>query len=383
MVLCGKYCKRNVRRIIFLISLFLITLILLISDSGCKQKSQSEAHKDFDFDLVGFKKQVEKCVTVSAGGDVNFGGGVTPYLSRYGLEYPFSAVQEALTNADFTFVNLECCIASSGYPEPGKEFTFRGPPDSARALKIGGIDVVSLANNHAKDYGDKALSETIEGLDAEGISRCGAGMNSAEAYQPCYLESHGVRVAFVAFTWVVPAGWAARNSTPGVATTYNTEMVARTIMEAKKSSNYVVASFHWGIELARSPGAAQRELAHLAVDSGADLVLGHHPHVVQGFELYKGRLISYSLGNFVFSPPREISSKTVILTALLSPDGLVQAKIFPARISNCRPVVMKGAEAESWLMDLAGLSRPLGVDMETRAGEGFIGGRLKDDVSRK
>src|SRR5450756_3182357 len=142
----------------------------------------------------------------------------------------------------------------------------------------------------------------------------------------------------------------------------------------KAKSDYVVASFHWGIELATSPGADQRELAHLAVDSGADLVLGHHPHVVQGLELYRNRLIAYSLGNFIFSPPREISSRTFAVMAVLGPEGLVQAKIVPMFISACRPVIISGGASSSWLGTIAGYCRELGTGMTVRGERGFIGG---------
>jgi len=313
-------------------------------------------------------------VTISAAGDVNFGDGVTPTLTANGLDYPFSGVSAAFENTDLSFVNLECCISSTGSPVAGKEFTFEGPADSAGALGMGGIKVVSLANNHSKDYGTAAFLETLGHLQQNGIAWCGAGKNSAEAYSPAVLDAHGTKVAFVAFTWVIPDGWPATATSPGCATTTDRNRVAQTIEEAKAKAAYVVASFHWGIELATSPNEEQRSLAHLAVDSGADLVLGHHPHVVQGLELYKNRLIAYSLGNFVFSPPREASAKSVMVLTLLGPGGLVEAKVVPAVISGCRPVILNGQAADAWAATIAGYSKSLGTTMTVTGGRGYVSG---------
>ncbi len=203
---------------------------------------------------------------------------------------------------------------------------------------------------------------------------CGGGADSTEAYSPAILDARGRKVAFVAFTNIVPEGWPAGPSSPGVATCNDSSRVARTIEEAKSKADYVVASFHWGVELATSPSDDQVRLGHLAVDSGADLVLGHHPHVVQGLELYKNRLIAYSLGNYVFSPPREISSHTMTLIALMGPDGLLQARIVPMFIRGCRPVVVSGDTATSWLSTIAGYCDGLGTEMTVSQDRGFIRG---------
>jgi poly-gamma-glutamate synthesis protein (capsule biosynthesis protein) len=313
-------------------------------------------------------------VTISAAGDVNFGDGVTPSLEAGGLDYPFSGVSQAFAATDLAFVNLECCISSVGTPVAGKEYTFRGPADSAGALRDGNIKIVSLANNHSKDYGAAAFLETLVHLRQNGVAWCGAGQNSTEAYTPAVLEAHGKKVAFVAFTGVVPDGWTATATSPGCATTWDTKRMVAAIKSARATADYVVASFHWGIELATSPNSEQRSLAHLAVDNGADMVLGHHPHVVQGFELYRNRLIAYSLGNFVFSPPRAESARSVMVMALLGPGGLVQARIVPASISGCRPIILNGAPADAWAGTMAAYSKALGTPMTVSGGWGFISG---------
>lgn len=353
----------------------LVALVLLaaaIASAGCGSSEAGKKSTRASYQFTGFSDEAQNLMSVAAGGDVNFGDGVTPAITSNGPDYPWEDASAVFETADVGFVNLECCLATGGSPVAGKEFTFRGPPEAATGMADAGVDVVSLANNHSKDYGVSAFLETLEDLKANGIAWCGAGNNAVEAYTPAVIERHGRKVAFIAFTWVVPDGWPATSASPGCATAYDADRIAETIQKARSSADYVVASFHWGIELATSPDSEQRKLARLAVDSGADLVLGHHPHVVQGFEVYKNRLIAYSLGNFIFSPPREISAKTLTVTALLGPDGLVQARVVPMVINGCRPLILNGTAADSWLGTVAGYSSEFDTPFEIRDGRGFI-----------
>lgn len=356
----------------------MVTLALALATAGCGGQGNASNSRmklaTLWSSIAGASGAASGLVTISAGGDVNFGDGVTPSLTAGGLDYPFAGVSQAFASMDVSFVNLECCIASTGSPVSGKEYTFRGPPDSAGALADGNIKVVSMANNHAKDFGAAALVETFDHLKANGIAWCGAGHNSTEAYAPAVLNAHGRKVAFVAFTEVVPDGWTATATTPGCATTNDPQKVAATIRSARAQADYVVASFHWGIELATSPNSEQRSLAHLAVDNGADMVLGHHPHVVQGFEMYKNRLIAYSLGNFVFSPPRAESARSVMVMALLGPGGVLEAKIVPAAISGCRPSILNGEAGNAWATTMSAYSKALGTTMTVAGGRGYISG---------
>lgn len=324
--------------------------------------------------VTRIQKAADEVVAIAGAGDVNLGDGVTPYLTSQGVDYPWADASEVFSLADLSFVNLECCLAYSGSPVPGKEFTFRGPPDAAAGISRAGVDVLSLANNHSLDFGAGAFLETLDHLAENGVAWCGAGRNEGEAYRAAVLTAKGKKVGFVAFSGIVPDGWPATSDRPGCATAWDRERVAASVRRAAEESDYVVASFHWGVELATSPGGEQVELAHLAVDSGADLVLGHHPHVVQGFELYENRLIAYSLGNFVFSPPREISAKSVAVVAVLGPRGLVQARIVPMLIMSCRPVLLNGDAATEWVDTIKRYTGALGTEMAVREGRGFING---------
>ncbi len=360
------------------VSVILIYGVFLFFLAGCAGKSSSESEEVKLVSLEPFfslKKTANRAVTIVAAGDVNFGDGVTPILSQMGIFWPWEDVNETFSSADIAFVNLECAVSSKGYPVAGKEFTFRGPVDSVKGLKKAGVDVVSLANNHSKDYGKEALVDTMANLAANQIAWCGAGNDLNEAYYPAVLDIRGNSVAFLAFTSIVPAGWTATEKEPGCAITWNRKKVLEAIQRAKKNHDFVVVSYHWGVELATSPNGEQVSLAKLSIDSGADLVLGHHPHVAQGLQLYKNRLIAYSLGNFIFSPPREISSKTLLLSVLLDEKGVVQAKITPVRIRSCKPIVMRGDEAVTWLSVLKDYSAPLGTDLKISGAYGYIDAR--------
>lgn len=357
--------------------LLLALLALTAATGGCGDQD-GEAVSLFSLRLTrglyDFTRDLGQLVSVAAAGDVNLGNGVAPYLTSEGIDYPWADATGVFSSADLSFVNLECCIAGCGSPVPGKEFCFRGPADSAAGLSSAKVDVVSLANNHCKDYGNEALLETFRHLDENGVAWCGAGADYLEAYSPEVVEAGGKQVAFLAFNGIVPYGWPATEDTPGCATTWETEEMVCRIKEARETSDYVVVSFHWGIELMTTPTREQMDLAHLAVESGADLVLGHHPHVVQGFETYEGGLIAYSLGNFVFNPPRQISSMSVALVAVLAPEGFFRAEVIPMRIRNCRPLILEGEEAEIWMGTVQGYCRDLGCDMEIKDGRGYIMG---------
>jgi poly-gamma-glutamate synthesis protein (capsule biosynthesis protein) len=302
-------------------------------------------------------------ITISAVGDINFGMDMLPILDAHGYAYPWAYVLELLRSTDMAFANLECTISNRGSPVAGKTFTMRGRPEALPFMRSAGIDVVSQANNHARDYGAIALLDSLAYLDQNGIAHCGAGADYTRAHEPAFLSAKGVRVAFLAYDDIGYSGWYAGLDYPGVANADDTGQLAMDIHSAKKQADLVVVSFHWGIERQYAPDATQRNLAHLAIESGADLVIGHHPHVVQGFEIYRGRLICYSLGNFIFSPGSEAGRYTILVQLTLGVQGFLSASVYPYYISGGRPTPMSGDAAISWLNKVAEISRSLGTSM--------------------
>lgn len=247
-------------------------------------------------------------------------------IATEGIEAPFLFTAETLAPADITLGNLECPIANGGVPEE-KTYTFRAPLKAAESLAYAGFDVVSLANNHALDYGPDALAQTIETLKAQGVQPLGAGMNIEEAYQPVFIEADGLRIAFLAFTDVSNIdydylAWEAGPDTPGIAWAHHNRIEAG-VRAAKAEADLVVVLFHNGYEIVQKVSALQQEVAHLAIDVGADLVIGSHPHVLQRIEEYNNGLIFYSMGNFVFDNFLFPPNYTAILNVTLDKDGVV------------------------------------------------------------
>lgn len=221
---------------------------------------------------------------------------------------------DVIGSGDLFMVNQEFPFSSRGTPAPDKQYTFRLPPERVSLLEEMDIDLVTLANNHALDYGTEALLDTCQTLDAAGILRVGAGENIDEAKRPVIWETKGKKIGFLGATRVIPeTSWNASAQTPGMLATYDPALLLEEIRRTRTLCDFLVVYVHWGIEREEHPEEYQRVLGQQYIDAGADLVIGSHPHVLQGLEYYKGKPIVYSLGNFVFgsSIPR-----TALLTVV-------------------------------------------------------------------
>lgn len=276
---------------------------------------------------------------LAAVGDINLGDGPGAMIDRYGADYPWASVGRRLRAADIAFGNLECAVSVRG-SAVAKTFTFRGRPSSLRAAaRRGGLDVLSLANNHSGDYGRTALLDTLRATRRHGMTPVGAGATEAAAYRPQVVEALGLKVAFVAFGNILPFDFRAVGDRPGSAWAFPGRVRA-SIRRARREADVVIASFHWGIEKDRRESAAQRSLARLAIDAGATAVLGHHPHVLQPIRRPReGRLVAYSLGNFVFSAVSPGTSSTGILELDFARGRVVADRFRRARIVASRPLL--------------------------------------------
>lgn len=219
--------------------------------------------------------------------------------------------------ADYFAANQEFPFSSRGQQAPDKQYTFRLPESRVSLMNEIGVDLVTLANNHALDFGTDALLDTVSTLDQAGILHVGAGADSEAARQPAIVDVNGVRVGFIGASRVIPvASWTAGASSPGMLTAYDPALLVQTIQETRPLCDYLVVLIHWGVERAEMPVDHQTSLSRQCIDAGADLVVGSHPHVLQGIEYYRGKPIVYSLGNFIFgsSIPR-----TALLEVSLTP----------------------------------------------------------------
>lgn len=303
-------------------------------------------------------------VTLLAVGDIMLGRGVAGRVAQYGPNYPFTEVMPLLRDADIAFGNLEAPLTERRSAAE-KDYVFRGSPTAAEGLAWAGFDVLSLANNHALDYGYEGLQDTVAALQEQGIAFVGTGDNEAAAHSPVILTVNGLRVAFLAYVNLPNdgvSGFSVRNTAadegrPGVAWG-DVDRIMADVAVTREQADVVVVSLHTGLEYRESPSDLQRRLARAAVDAGADLVLGHHPHVLQRIERHKGALIAYSLGNFVFdfdetdyNVPGLPSSLSVMLKVTLTRAGVESFELVPMRldVNEYRPIPASGQDAEAVL----------------------------------
>lgn len=278
-------------------------------------------------------------ITINAVGDICFSGG-----SGQSLGSPrrlLAASKATLRRADITYGNLETPLSSRGSKWPNKSFNFRGPLSAAPALRSAGFDVLSGANNHALDYGRTAFNDTRRVVKKNGMAYVGGGANIRDAWAPRIITVKGKKVAFIAYSEITPTGFAATAKHSGTAYLKRMSQATSAVRAAAKQADYVVVAPHWGIEKKYDPSKRQVNEAHALIRAGADVVLGSHPHRIQGVEYYRNGVIAYSLGNYVFSGGSSASHDTMILKVTLAGGKVKSASTRPVRIVNAAPKVMK------------------------------------------
>ena len=279
-------------------------------------------------------------ISMSFVGDILLAGHVGEKINKDGVNYPFAKIRPMLISSDLSIGNLESAVGISGVPNSKKQYSFRADPKVLDGVKWSGIDILSIANNHVLDYGTEAFGETLDGIRSEGMYYVGAGKDDKEAYSPAIVEKHGKKIAVFAASRIVPSvDWHSGESWRGVASVYNPNKLINRIKGVRGQVDMIAVYLHWGVEKEIMPKSYQRGLARQLIDSGADIVVGSHPHVLQGFEFYKGKLIAYSLGNFVFT---NLKNETLVLSVEYKQDGTQSARIIPCVINNYRPQMVQG-----------------------------------------
>ncbi len=270
------------------------------------------------------QKRERRAATLLFVGDIMLSRNIGKVMAEQNdWRYPFLKVADTLASADLTFGNLEGPISSRGVKQ-GSIYSFRADPRSAEGLAYAGFDVVSLANNHLWDYGAEAFLDTLDVLTNADISYAGGGADFKAAHGPAVWEANGIKVAFLAYTNLVPASLTKEAAQPATASADIAQMTAD-ITSAKAEADAVVASFHWGEEYQTAHNAYQERVAKAAIDAGALLVIGHHPHVAQEVERYNGGVIAYSLGNFVFDQNFSKDTRTGLALRVTLADGAVES----------------------------------------------------------
>ena len=330
-------------------------------------------------------------ITMNFVGDIILARRIEDIINNNGYEPIFDPTFPILgETSDITVANLESPLTNQGSPHPTKTVVFRGSPDNAVALTYAGIDVVTIANNHIIDYGLEGLQQTQSVVGEEGITFFGAGANSYEALQPTFYLKSGVNFAFLGssdrtgqYNNHQPYLNAGLNK-PGFANLTESN-ITQQINSVRNVADLIILEMHSGSEYSvypsdwfgkiilnedldgdedysadfRSPSESDIALRHFAIDNGADAVICHHPHIIHGFEVYNGKLIAHSLGNFVFDLDYPETFPTLVLNSKINETGFYEYIINPVYIDDYIPVQARGELGLYLLDDLAKRSKDL------------------------
>lgn len=307
--------------------------------------------------------------TLLFAGDILFDDSYTPMgvmRKRGDIKDCFSAeTLREMEEADIFMLNNEFTYTDRGEPTPEKQFTFRAKPENAAMLYELGVDIVSLANNHAYDYGEISLLDTLTTLEEIDMPYVGAGRNLKEASQTVYLYAGDQKIAYISGTQIErslpPDTKGATENTPGVFRCLTETEIFDRIAEAKENSDFVVVYIHWGTEKTDELDWAQPGMAKSLAEAGADLVIGDHPHVLQGIANVGGVPTIYSVGNYWFN---SATLNTCLVKVTVKGGEMQSFQFLPARQSNCYTELLAGAEKEAVLAYMRGISPTVTIDAE-------------------
>ncbi len=290
------------------------------------------------------------------------------------LSYPFQKIKKTLKRSDIAFINLETPLSDEGRLSGA----FRVPEAFAETLAASGIDIASTANNHTFDAEGQGISDTIKALRKSGVTPVGTGNNLAEAAGAKIRKVKGQKFAFLAFTYGVnptrtPLGFATNNRSG--AAPMDPYLIKAEIARVRDQVDFVIVSLHWGLENRIAIHPQARKFAHAIMDSGADIILGHHSHIPKGVEVYKNGLIVYSMGNLIFGHNHKKWEDNFLVQLAFRDRQIFSAHIVPIAgtgIDITQPFVLQGDRADSVLRTIKQRSFPLGTDIKIENSVGKI-----------
>lgn len=317
------------------------------SDAGDNSGEEDADRSDSIIDDPEIVEERTEPIVLAFAGDVNFNESSKP-IARYDREKNgilggiSSDLVEEMKAADIMMLNNEFAYSTRGTQTPDKSYTFRADPSRVDILHEMGVDIVSLANNHALDYGQDALLDTFTTLEEAQIDYVGAGVTMDRAKAPIYYTIGDTTIAYVAASRVIFAmDWYATDTRPGMIGTYDPTLFLESIEEAAANSDFVVVYVHWGVERTNYPVNYQKVFAKNYIDAGADVVIGSHPHVMQGLDFYKGKPIAYSMGNYWFN---NATVESGLLKLYLDPEGTVRTQLLPVMAEGTYTSILQEKE---------------------------------------
>ncbi len=314
----------------------------------------------------------EPPLSVIVAGDIMLGGRAKKAVTEFGPDYPFDGVLPLLRTTPIVLGNLEGPFAEKARKQQ-RNFSYRVDVSLASSLSRAGINVVTLANNHLMDCGRAGVLETLDTLSNANVFAVGAGTSERAAHTAVILQADGLQIGLLGYYW--------NRRTAGTADRPGSAMDPPEVLEAdiralREHTDRIVVTFHWGVPYEREPSSQDRAKAHFAVDCGADAVVGHHPHIVQPFEIYRGCPIFYSVGNFAFGSGN--SRAEGLLVGLRFEKNKTVASIYPLYVKNrdprvnYQPKVLAGRAAERVLTELAKISGDSAAFLKLQNGRGCI-----------
>ena len=317
-------------------------------------------------------------VTLSAVGDlmlgdhpVVIGHGTGTSIQKYGLDFPFAKVRDYLFSRDIVFANLEFVLSGTNLiPDNLESMEMRSFPGAVACLTSAGIAVVNVANNHMLQHGEEAFRETLSVLRENNIGVAGLRATEGDFHsQPCVIERKGVKVGFLGYSY---RGEKYFQKEPLYAVAEESRIISD-VRAIQKSVNIVAVSLHWGDEFINRPSLEQIRLGRKLIDCGVDIVIGHHPHVLQGIERYKTGVIAYSLGNFVADMWQPRMRESMIFDCALSESGVHDVGFVPARINpKHQPEILSGTKGKK-------LSDRINLWSEQLRAEDFLNNEEKEN----
>ena len=289
-------------------------------------------------------------------------------IRQHGVDYPFAGVKELISGFDLAYANLESPVSARGR-STGKLYCFRGDTNFFPGVVKAGFDVISIANNHSIDWGQTAFSDTRDIIERHGLVPVGYG--AASEVKPAIVERNGLRFAFFASVGIPLRGvvWPLSLSGPCQA---DISALASAIRGARSEVDFIIVGMHWGEEYKYQPMSDNVAWAHLLIDAGADLVVGSHPHILQPVEFYKGRLILYSLGNFVYDQHKIYQRQSSIFTCVFRKGKIDSAAFIPTFLNDFRPGLVQGSDFDSIAARMAEISVTFRTRFRSAADRLFI-----------
>jgi|GEM_PF-1935879 len=294
--------------------------------------------------------------TLLSVGDIMMGRYVGVKINRSGDPlHSFTYVSDIIAAPDLTFAQLETPIAPTEYTSEGMILVAQ--PDTVTGLTESGIDIVSISGNHFGDAHHSGMEDTFRILEENNIKHVGAGSNLEDAWQPEFINIGKTKIGFITFVSIMPASYGAGENTPGSAwidldSDEDFNQVITVIQELDTQCDILVTGFHWGTEYTPNPTSNQVKFAHAAVDAGADLIVGTHPHVVQADEIYNDTYIIYSLGNFIMDQMwSEETREGVLMYSYIYDDEIISIDLVPTQIMDYSQVRVMDLEEGKYIID--------------------------------